>query len=93
MHKTFLTLVFGGAVALMAYEAQAFPSAAQDSMKVPSDVIQVAGGCGPGWHRGPGGGCRPNRVVVVPGPRCFWRGTPRGPVLFFHASTTHEIAP
>jgi len=27
------------------------------------------GGCGPGFHRGPYGGCRPNRgdVVVVPG--------------------------
>jgi hypothetical protein len=25
------------------------------------------GGCGPGWHRGPAGGCRPNGVVVVPG--------------------------
>ena len=23
------------------------------------------GGCGPGWHRGPAGGCRPNRAVVV----------------------------
>jgi hypothetical protein len=22
-------------------------------------VIQTAGGCGPGWHRGPYGGCRP----------------------------------
>jgi hypothetical protein len=29
----------------------------------------AAGGCGPGWHRGPYGGCRVNRgpVVVVPG--------------------------
>ena len=27
----------------------------------------AAGGCGPGWHRGPYGGCRPNGVVVVPG--------------------------
>ena len=28
----------------------------------------AAGGCGPGWHRGPYGGCQPNRgVVVVPG--------------------------
>jgi hypothetical protein len=29
----------------------------------------AAGGCGPGWHRGPYGGCRPNRgpVVVAPG--------------------------
>jgi hypothetical protein len=27
----------------------------------------AAGGCGPGWHRGPYGGCQPNRggVVVV----------------------------
>ena len=24
-----------------------------------SDTIQVAQGCGPGWHRGPYGGCRP----------------------------------
>jgi len=22
-------------------------------------AIPVAGGCGPGWHRGPYGGCRP----------------------------------
>jgi hypothetical protein len=29
----------------------------------------AAGGCGPGFHRGPYGGCVPNRgaVVVVPG--------------------------
>ena len=28
----------------------------------------AAGGCGPGFHRGPYGGCQPNRgVVVVPG--------------------------
>ena len=25
-----------------------------------SDVIEVAGGCGAGWHRGPYGGCRQN---------------------------------
>ena len=25
-----------------------------------TDVIAVAGGCGPGWHRGPYGGCRRN---------------------------------
>jgi hypothetical protein len=33
-------------------------------------VIKVEGGCGPGFHRGPYGGCRPNRgeaIVVVPG--------------------------
>ncbi|MGZ3360975.1 MAG: GCG_CRPN prefix-to-repeats domain-containing protein, partial [Xanthobacteraceae bacterium] len=29
-----------------------------------------AGGCGPGWHRGPWGGCRRN---FGPGWRCIWR--------------------
>ena len=23
------------------------------------NIIRVSGGCGPGWHRGPYGGCRP----------------------------------
>jgi hypothetical protein len=34
-------------------------------------AASAAGGCGPGFHRGPYGGCRPNgRVVVVrPAPR------------------------
>lgn len=26
----------------------------------PTDIIQVAGGCGAGWHRGPYGGCLRN---------------------------------
>jgi hypothetical protein len=30
-----------------------------------ADIIQVAQGCGPGFHRGPGGGCRPNGGAVV----------------------------
>lgn len=30
-----------------------------------TDVIHVAGGCGPGFHRGPRGGCRANAVIVV----------------------------
>lgn len=25
-----------------------------------SMIVQVAGGCGAGWHRGPNGGCRRN---------------------------------
>jgi hypothetical protein len=52
-------------------------------MQAPSDVIQVAGGCGPGWHRGPWGGCRRNWggawAFAGPGPRCWVRGTPWGP--------------
>jgi hypothetical protein len=50
-------------------------SAAQALPLVPSlgssssVVIKVAGGCGAGFHRGPGGGCLPNggAVVVAPG--------------------------
>ena len=38
--------------------SQAMPVAPLD--QAPSaDTIRVAGGCGPGWHRGPYGGCRP----------------------------------
>jgi hypothetical protein len=35
-------------------------------------TANAAGGCGPGWHRGPYGGCVANRaavVVVQPAPR------------------------
>lgn len=69
MGKLFLSFVAGGAMALTAVSAQAFPSAPSTSPQLPSDVIHVAGGCGPGWHRGPGGACRPNRGPVVVAPR------------------------
>jgi hypothetical protein len=29
------------------------------------DCASAAGGCGAGFHRGPGGGCLPNGAVVV----------------------------
>jgi len=62
-------------------------SAAQAMPLVPDQaatgmVIQVAGGCGIGWHRGPYGGCRRNGwyggrywggPAPVAGP-CFGRG-------------------
>jgi hypothetical protein len=32
-------------------------------------AADAAGGCGPGFHRGPYGGCRPNGGVVVVTPR------------------------
>jgi hypothetical protein len=38
--------------------AQATPLAPISSQE--SNVIRVAGGCGPGWHRGPYGGCLRN---------------------------------
>jgi hypothetical protein len=50
-----------------------------------SDVIQVAGGCGPGKHRGPHNGCRnnfanpaahacPRGYHIGPGGRCRGNG-------------------
>lgn len=36
-------------------------------------VTLVSGGCGIGFHRGPWGGCRPNVVYRVPGPRIVVR--------------------
>jgi hypothetical protein len=32
------------------------------------DGASAAGGCGPGFHRGPAGGCQPNRGPVVVAP-------------------------
>ena len=47
--------VFG----MMAGAAHAMPLAPL-APTTNSDVIEVAGGCGPGWHRGPYGGCLRN---------------------------------
>jgi hypothetical protein len=43
-------------------------------------AADAAGGCGPGLHRGPYGGCQTNRQVVVIEPRLYERGVigPRG---------------
>jgi len=58
MLKSLSTLVAAGAfVALLVPAAQAFTAA---PLSTTTDVIQVAGGCGPGYHRGPYGHCRPN---------------------------------
>ncbi len=40
------------------------------------DVIEVAGGCGLGWHRGPYGGCRRNYAnpAAHPCPRGWYLG-------------------
>jgi hypothetical protein len=52
-------LVFAIGLSLMAMSAsQAMPVAPLDQ-SVSADTIQVAQGCGPGWHRGLRGACRP----------------------------------
>ena len=87
-------LVFGAALGLatLVGAAQAMPvgpvAAGDDAA-----LTLVAGGCGPGFHRGPWGGCRPNfgprrfygpRPFYGPGrfagPRCIVRRGPWGGV-------------
>jgi hypothetical protein len=46
--------------AMLAPAAQALTAA---PLTAGTDVIQVAGGCGPGFHRGAYGRCYPNRAV------------------------------
>ena len=63
-----------------------------------ADIIEVAGGCGPGWHRGPYGGCRRNyarpgaarlSARLVPRPL---RPLPRQrKVKFYHRTISHHV--
>ena len=57
--KNFMAITFFASTVLAGVSAaQAMPVAPlqQDQN---AQVIQVYGGCGYGWHRGPYGGCRP----------------------------------
>ena len=54
-------------MALAAFTFAAFLGAGSfDSGGLSIGAAQAAGGCGPGFHRGPYGGCRPN-VYGAPG--------------------------
>ena len=45
------------------------------------DGATAAGGCGPGFHPGPYGGCRPNRGPVVVAPAAPVVVAPAAPVV------------
>ncbi|HWL30695.1 MAG TPA: hypothetical protein VNQ50_01045 [Xanthobacteraceae bacterium] len=71
MMKKLSLVVAAGALALMFMPgAQAMTPAPITSS---TDVIQVAQGCGPGFHRGAYGRCVRNRAPV-----CVWRIGPHG---------------
>jgi hypothetical protein len=55
-----MRIMFAAALALGAIggAAQAMPLA--PLARANGEIIAVAGGCGPGWHRGPYGGCLRN---------------------------------
>jgi hypothetical protein len=48
-----------------AFSAQAMPFSAQGAQQELNDVTPVAGGCGPGFHRGLLGACVANGPVIV----------------------------
>jgi hypothetical protein len=57
--KMLVATAFAIGLSLAAVSAsRAMPLAPLDRA-MSSDTIRVAQGCGPGWHRGPGGACRP----------------------------------
>ena len=71
MHRTLCISGIIGALAtiVIAVDANAFSLAPVPNQR--SNVTLVAGGCGPGFHRGPYGGCRPN---IVGYPAVGYRG-------------------
>jgi len=90
MRNAIASAAIAVAAMMAAPAARAFtlpsPPAAQENAA--QDVVRIAGGCGFGWHRGPWGGCRPNRygyyrpyAYLAPAyaPGCWWRATPYGP--------------
>ena len=54
--RTMLATAF--VLAMIGSAAQAMPLAPVAPTQ--ADIVRVAGGCGPGWHRGPYGGCLRN---------------------------------
>ncbi len=57
MNRLAAFVAIAAAVGLSAIAAQAMPIASNQTQSL---IVQVAGGCGVGFHRGPYGGCRRN---------------------------------
>ena len=75
MTKLIATVFAAGVAIAAASPSYAMPVVPAGGL-TQSDVIQVAGGCGPGWHRGPYGGCRKNwaNPAAHPCPRGYHIG-------------------
>ena len=58
MNKVFAVTLVAAAVGFSSIAAQAMPIGSNQTQD--SFVVQVAGGCGPGFHPGPYGRCRRN---------------------------------
>jgi hypothetical protein len=70
MNKLLLSMSVAIATVVAAPIAQAMPMPGDVAVTSNAPIILTAGGCGPGMHRGPYGGCRVNGVWRGP----YWRG-------------------
>lgn len=64
-----LAVATGAALAVAGFGAQAMPAGSVSTVSAAPQITLAAQGCGPGFARGPYGGCRPiarGPVVVVP---------------------------
>lgn len=84
MKTLFAAAVIAGFSLAFASPSQAMPIAAPN-LPAGDLIVQIAGGCGQGWHRGPYGGCRrnfanprahacPRGFHIGPGGRCRGNG-------------------
>ena len=82
MTRIIATGLAAGLLALAAPPSHAVPFA---PLVMQPGVMQIAGGCGAGWHRGPNGGCLrnfadpaahacPRGYHIGPGGRCRGNG-------------------
>src|SRR5258705_13666801 len=79
--RTFATTAAAILISGIAFNAEALPAVPTGLGDGASAVTLVAGGCGIGWHRGPGGGCRPNARAVVVAPAAPVVVAPAAPVV------------
>lgn len=83
MRKLLIATLSSGMMLGTIAVAQAMPFSNVSSASAP-EITLVAGGCGPGFHRGPYGGCRPNGYAPYYGRPVYrapvYRPVYRGPV-------------
>lgn len=80
-----VSILFAASLGLASTASHAMPIPFVGQIGQADTVIQVAGGCGRGWHRGPFGGCLknfanpaahacPRGYHIGPGGRCRGNG-------------------
>lgn len=66
MSKLAAIMACAAMASVFSFDAMALPGSSAPSQSVSSEVTQVRGFCGLGFHRGPYGNCVPNGVYYAP---------------------------